>query len=321
MARIRTIKPEFWQDEKLAPLSPLERLVFLGLISQADDAGRLVDNVKSIDGFIFPETEDTCRDALATLARTSRILRYVAESGQKLIQIRNWERHQKVAHPSPYVLPAPTAEQLAAPAVTESSRNSHESLAKGSCSDQLPTINDPRSPINEYDRVGADAPRMLAIVPTGAIAVADVGRPAPVARAVAGALETVRDATTRRRAREDERKVAAACVFEYVAHRLGYPKNTRYDEKREARILARLTENKGDVGELLAVADGALKDPWIMGKDPKSPRPYTGIETLYRDRAQVERLAALAKYDPDGPPHPFLADVEARLAEEADHVA
>jgi hypothetical protein len=107
MARIRTIKPEFWQDEKLAPLSPIARLVFLGLISMADDAGRVVDNVKSIDGFVFPHTNDTSREALDTLARLSRIQRYQAQSGQRLIQILNWTRHQKVDKPSKHLLPPP----------------------------------------------------------------------------------------------------------------------------------------------------------------------------------------------------------------------
>ena len=68
MARIRTIKPEFWQDEKLAPLESIHRLVFLGLISHADDAGRLVDNIKALDGMIFPSTDDSSRESLETLA-------------------------------------------------------------------------------------------------------------------------------------------------------------------------------------------------------------------------------------------------------------
>lgn len=107
MARIRTLKPEFWGDEKLSRLDPLTRLVFLGLMSLADDAGRLVDNVKALDGQLFPATDDSCANALATLAELSRITRYESESGQRLIQVANWHRHQKVDKPSRYTLPAP----------------------------------------------------------------------------------------------------------------------------------------------------------------------------------------------------------------------
>ncbi len=41
MARIRTIKPEFAGDEKMAKASRDARLTFLLVVSQADDAGLL----------------------------------------------------------------------------------------------------------------------------------------------------------------------------------------------------------------------------------------------------------------------------------------
>lgn len=99
MARIRTIKPEFWGDEKLAPLPAIARLVFLGLISMADDAGRVVDSIRAIDGFVFPETEDTARDALEVLIELGRLERGVTESGQRILQIVNWS-HQKIDKPN-----------------------------------------------------------------------------------------------------------------------------------------------------------------------------------------------------------------------------
>src|SRR5690606_3718581 len=98
--RIRTIKPEFFQDEKLAPMTVIDRFVFLGLISMADDAGRLLDNVKVIDAFIFPCSDDSSATSLRKLHDLSRIVRYTSESGQKLIQIRNWSEHQKVEKPN-----------------------------------------------------------------------------------------------------------------------------------------------------------------------------------------------------------------------------
>ena len=100
MARIRTLKPEFWQDEKLSPCDPLTRLVFLGLVSLADDAGRLVDNLRLIDAQIFPNTSDTAHEALMRLSRMGRIRRGVTASGQRIIEIANWSRHQKIQHPN-----------------------------------------------------------------------------------------------------------------------------------------------------------------------------------------------------------------------------
>jgi len=150
MARIRTIKPEFWQDEKLAALDPITRLVFLGLISMADDAGRLVDNVKSIDGFVFPETDDSSRESLEILARLSRIIRYTSASGQRLLQVANWDRHQKVDHPNKYVLPAPLPEDMDRQPVATGFRKPREKRARPSrkslatTNDLLPTTNDQR---------------------------------------------------------------------------------------------------------------------------------------------------------------------------------
>jgi hypothetical protein len=42
MARIRTIKPEFWTDEKIVECSFEARLMFIGMFNFADDKGNLV---------------------------------------------------------------------------------------------------------------------------------------------------------------------------------------------------------------------------------------------------------------------------------------
>jgi hypothetical protein len=140
MARIRTIKPEFWIDEKLAPLEPIHRLVFLGLISQADDDGRLVDNARLLNGLLFPETDDCCRESLEILARLSRVIRYRSESGQKLIQIANWEKHQRVDKPSKHTLPAPPPEALESEGDGGSSGDPRETLARPSREALAPTM-------------------------------------------------------------------------------------------------------------------------------------------------------------------------------------
>lgn len=100
MPRIRTIKPEFWGDEKLAPCDALTRLVFLGLLSMSDDTGRVVDSIRAIDGFIFPMTDDTAGPSLVVLQQIQRIARGQTESGQQIIQIVNWNKHQKIDKPN-----------------------------------------------------------------------------------------------------------------------------------------------------------------------------------------------------------------------------
>lgn len=99
MARIRTIKPEFWSDEKLAPLPSVDRFVFLGLVSMADDSGRVLDNTKIIDAFVFPETDETCVESIDVLEELGRIVRGKTHSDQSVIQIVNWH-HQKIDKPN-----------------------------------------------------------------------------------------------------------------------------------------------------------------------------------------------------------------------------
>lgn len=140
MPRIRTIKPEFWIDEKLALLVPLDRLVFLGLICVADDFGRLVDNVKTIDGMLFPYTDDTCRESLDVLASVSRITRYSLPSGMKLIQINGWSKHQRVDKPSRSLLPGPDSEGSVVLAYEKDSRDTRETFATPSRDSREPTM-------------------------------------------------------------------------------------------------------------------------------------------------------------------------------------
>ena len=54
MARIRTIKPEFWEDEKLAKLPVHARLLFIGTWNFADDNGALLANPVLMKSHIFP---------------------------------------------------------------------------------------------------------------------------------------------------------------------------------------------------------------------------------------------------------------------------
>lgn len=137
MARIRTIKPEFWSDEKLSPLPDSVRLLFLGLISMADDCGRLLDSPKQIEAFVWPcaDRSRETREGLATLSRLSRIVRGTTANGQQVIQIANWTRHQRVDKPS---LRSALPEIVVPSTVPEDSRDIRDTLANDSRSDLGP---------------------------------------------------------------------------------------------------------------------------------------------------------------------------------------
>jgi hypothetical protein len=122
--------------------------------------------------------------------------------------------------------------------------------------------------------------------------------------AIIAHLQEVSTQTDRRLNTEAIRDVQVQVVFAYWAKRLGHEK-TLLDQKRQRVLERRLSENGGNLSELLYAIDGALKDDWTMGRDVKSPRKYDGIETVFRDRAQVERFAGECPDWRAGKPHPM----------------
>jgi len=68
----------------------------------ADDFGRLLDSPKQIEAFVWPYADCSreCSEGLATLSRMGRVVRGTTASGQAVIQIANWSKHQRVDKPS-----------------------------------------------------------------------------------------------------------------------------------------------------------------------------------------------------------------------------
>jgi len=109
MARIRTIKPEFFKNEELAELPAIVRLLFIGLWTQADKEGRLLDRPKRIKAELFPYDSIDIDKELSRLQSAGFIKRY--EVGElKVIHINTFTKHQRIqgneAH-SESALPAP----------------------------------------------------------------------------------------------------------------------------------------------------------------------------------------------------------------------
>lgn len=102
MARIRTIKPEFWTSEQITECSVPARLLFLGLLNFADDGGRMPLSLKRIKGQIFPHDDFVSADIrrmLDELCANTLGTPLVAEydiGGQRFLEITGFSKHQKV---------------------------------------------------------------------------------------------------------------------------------------------------------------------------------------------------------------------------------
>ena len=114
MARIRTIKPEFWSDEKVVECSVNARLLFIGLWNFADDAGRQEDAPRQIKMKVFPGddvTADQIDGMLQELSRNGLLIRYIVD-GKRYLQIKGW-RHQLINKPQkPRNPPPPDSEEI-----------------------------------------------------------------------------------------------------------------------------------------------------------------------------------------------------------------
>ena len=111
MARIRTIKPEFWGDYRMAQeLSRDERLFYVALWNQADDEGRFLAHPRRLLGAVFPYDEDITakhvRGWLDKLAATGRLTIYEV-NGEPYAQLTHFSKHQKINRPQPSRIPPP----------------------------------------------------------------------------------------------------------------------------------------------------------------------------------------------------------------------
>lgn len=111
MARIRSVKPEFWTDRKLARLSRDARLLYIALWNQADEHGRVHGDSRYIKGHCLPYDDDLTLVAVERLvdelALAGRVVRY-EHDGDPFLYLPRLAKHQRLeAAKVPSRLPEP----------------------------------------------------------------------------------------------------------------------------------------------------------------------------------------------------------------------
>lgn len=124
--RIRSIKPEMGQDEKFGQISRDGRLLFLGLISLADDEGRFRALPNVILGHWYPYDPDAPRKLNGWLDELSGIgmVTLYSVDGIPYGWLPGWH-HQRINRKTPSLLPSPPFSRSAHEHVTEDSVNGH----------------------------------------------------------------------------------------------------------------------------------------------------------------------------------------------------
>lgn len=103
MARIRTIKPEFWTDEDMAEVSEAACLLAIGLLNYADDEGYFNANPKLIKAAVFPirEPSVTIPVMLRELSNHGYLCMFSTSDNRHFGLIQNFAKHQVVNKPRP----------------------------------------------------------------------------------------------------------------------------------------------------------------------------------------------------------------------------
>jgi hypothetical protein len=98
--RIRTIKPEFTQDEELSSLSAECHVLAGGLLCYADDDGYFNANPGLVKAAVFPvrETSVSIPVMLQELSRIEYVKFGTAPDGKRYGLIRNFTKHQVINH-------------------------------------------------------------------------------------------------------------------------------------------------------------------------------------------------------------------------------
>lgn len=110
MPRIRTLKPEIWMSPQVMNLSFGARLLFIGMITQADDDGRGTADPRRLKAAIFGGDELAVTQVRTMLDEVSSVhlaVLYEAPEHGVLYELCSWHDHQKIDRAKKSVYPSP----------------------------------------------------------------------------------------------------------------------------------------------------------------------------------------------------------------------
>jgi hypothetical protein len=113
MPRIRTVKPEFWEDELLGVVSRDARLLFIATFNMADDEGILRWTPAYIKAQAFMYDDDL------TIGDVGKLMQCLTDTGlvfpfiggvarQQMALVVNFRKHQRINRPQKSKLPPPS---------------------------------------------------------------------------------------------------------------------------------------------------------------------------------------------------------------------
>ncbi len=108
MAKIRSIKPEFWSSAQLIACSREARLLFIGLWNFSDDAGVHPASLITLKARVFPGDNliaDDIKIWVEELIKQNLLIEYEVNR-ERYWQVTGWKKHQLITRPN-YKYPVP----------------------------------------------------------------------------------------------------------------------------------------------------------------------------------------------------------------------
>ena len=102
MARIRTIKPKFWDDAKIGRISRDARLLYIGLWTFADDLGVVIADPVWLKSKIFPYDQIQIQQLKAWLEMLEKtgFISHLTVKSESFYYLPTFSRHQVINRPN-----------------------------------------------------------------------------------------------------------------------------------------------------------------------------------------------------------------------------
>lgn len=252
MARIRSIKPEFWTDPDVVAMPMEARLFFIGCWNHADDFGVLKDDPERLRLQIMPADPIDATAIVDELVERRHLVRMTAPDGTAVLVVRTFCVHQKIDRRATgrWGVPDDFTPHVSRPAPPVP----HQSPP-------LPTTPTPGGEGKGRDRNGGEERDVERDPPPEVAVVA-----APVPAAPAGDIRA---------------------VFEAWQEATGHDRSV-LDEPRK-RLIRNAVKVHG-LDKTLAAVRGVRWSPWHLGDNDRGKR-YDSLALILRDADHVEEFA------------------------------
>jgi len=264
MPRARNLKYQFFTNDEVAELEPIERLFFMALWCLADYKGDIEWREKKIKILTLPYDDVDVKKIAINLDKSGLVRMYV-ENGKMYLNITNFIKHQ-----NPHKNERDKGSDI--PCFNEKSRQLIDFNTLTINPDKNGTTQD-KDETNRADSLSLN-PDSLNPIPESCILKPDIRD-----------KEKKQD-SSKNELSVDKKKTKVDQVFEYWKKILNHPRAV-LDDKRK-RIITKALKNYS-VNDCKSAIKGCLLTPHNMGKNDNH-KIYDGIHIIFRDADNIERF-------------------------------